>query len=121
MDVDAVSLSKLTPVERAKCMKEGRCFRCRKPGHNARNCRSSGTSSPSPTAPCPHQIRTTQTQVEPSKNPFTPAPKSALEEYVNSLKTSGKSETNILDVLTTCFEEPAEEIAEISTPGALDF
>ena len=35
MDVDAVSLSKLTPVERAKCMKEGRCFRCRKPGHNA--------------------------------------------------------------------------------------
>ena len=26
MDVDAVSLSKLTPVERAKCMKEGRCF-----------------------------------------------------------------------------------------------
>ena len=35
MDIDAVSLSKLTPVERAKCMKEGRCFRCRKPGHNA--------------------------------------------------------------------------------------
>ena len=26
MDVDAISLSKLTPVERAKCMKEGRCF-----------------------------------------------------------------------------------------------
>ena len=26
MDVDAVSLSKLTPVKRAKCMKEGRCF-----------------------------------------------------------------------------------------------
>ena len=47
--------------------------------------------------------------------------KSALDEYVNSLKTSGKSESNILDVLTTCFEEPAEEIAEISTPRALDF
>ena len=121
MDVDAVSLSKLILVERAKCMKEGRCFRCRKPGHNTRNCRSSGTSSPSPTVPHPHQIRTTQTQVEPSKNPFTPAPKSALDEYINSLKTSGKNESNILDVLTTCFEEPAEEIAEISTPGALDF
>ena len=121
MDVDAVSLSKLTPVEHAKCMKEGRCFRCRKTGHNARNCRSSGTLPPSPTVPRPHQIRTTQTQAEPSKNPFTPAPKSALDEYVNSLKTSGKSESNILDVLTTCFEEPAEEIAEISTPGALDF
>ena len=35
MNVDAVSLSKLTPVECVKCMKEGRCFRCRKPRHNA--------------------------------------------------------------------------------------
>ena len=122
MDVDAISLSKLTPVECAKCMKEGRCFQCRKPGHNAQNCRSSsGTSSPSPTVPHPHQIRTTVTQAEPSKNLFTLAPKSALDEYVNSLKTSGKSESNILDILTTCFEEPVEEIAEISTPGALDF
>ena len=122
MDIDTISLSKLTPVERAKCMKEGRCFRCRKPRHNARNCRSSsGASSPSPTVPHPHQIRTTLTQAKPSKNPFTTTPKSALDEYVNSLKTSGKSESNILDVLTTCFEEPAKEIAEISTPGALDF
>ena len=77
--------------------------------------------TPSPTAPHPHQIRTAQTKAEPSKNPFTPAPKSALNEYVNSLKTLGKSESNILDVLTTCFEEPTEEIAEIFTPGALDF
>ena len=122
MDVDAISLSKLTPVECTKCMKEGRCFRCRKPGHNARNCcSSSGTVPPSSTSSCPHQIRTTQTQAEPSKNPFKPTPKSALNEYVNSLKTLGKSESNILDILTTCFEEPAEEIAEISTPGALDF
>ena len=121
MDIDAVSLSKLTPVERTKCIKEGRCFRCRQPGHNAQNYRSSGTSSPSPTVPRPHQIRTTQTQAESSKNPFIPTPKSALDEYVNSLKTSGKSKSNILDILTTCFEEPAEEIAEISTPGALDF
>ena len=62
-----------------------------------------------------------QTQAEPSKNPFAPTPKSALDEYVNSLKTSGKSESNILNVLTTCFEEPREEIAEISTPRAMDF
>ena len=91
MDVDAASLSKLTPVERTKYMKEGRCFQCRKPGHNARNCHSSsGTSPPSSTSPRPHQIRTTQTQAKPSKNPFTPVPKSALDEYVNSLKTSEK-------------------------------
>ena len=29
MDVHTVTLSKLTPVEQAKCMKEGQCFRCR--------------------------------------------------------------------------------------------
>ena len=34
MDVDTISLSKLTPVERAKCIKEGQCFRYRKTGHN---------------------------------------------------------------------------------------
>ena len=28
MEVDAVRLKKLSPQERAKCMKEGRCFRC---------------------------------------------------------------------------------------------
>ena len=28
MDVDAVTLSKLTPTERAKCIREGRCFCC---------------------------------------------------------------------------------------------
>ena len=77
--------------------------------------------APSSTSPHPHQVRTTLTQAKPSKNPFISAPKSALNEYVNSLKTSGKSESNILDVLTTCFEEPVEEIAGISTPGALDF
>ena len=92
MDVDAISLSKLTPAEHAKCMKEGRCFRCRKPRHNARNCHSSsGTSPPSSTSPRPHQIRTTQTQAKPSNNLFIPAPKSALDEYVNLLKTSGKA------------------------------
>ena len=48
-------------------------------------------------------------------------PHCALDEYVNMLKTSGKSEANILEVLTTCYEEPSEEISEISTSGALDF
>ena len=38
MEVDAITLSKLTPVKQAKCMKEGQCFRCQKLGHNAQNC-----------------------------------------------------------------------------------
>ncbi|KAF8548667.1 hypothetical protein OG21DRAFT_1369393, partial [Imleria badia] len=33
MDVDAVTLTKLTPAERARCICENRCFRCRKEGH----------------------------------------------------------------------------------------
>ena len=32
MDIDAISLSKLTPTERARCIKEGLCFHCRKKG-----------------------------------------------------------------------------------------
>ena len=118
MDVDAVTLSKLTPVERAKCIKEGRYFRCRKTGHNVWNCHTSPTSQGLPSPSHPQQIRTTHTQPEPPRNPFTPAPHSALDEYVNSLKTMGKRESNILEVLTTCYEEPTEEITEISTPGA---
>ena len=38
MEIDAVRLKKLSPQERAKCMREGRCFRCRKTGHDAKNC-----------------------------------------------------------------------------------
>ena len=121
MGVDAVTLSKLTPVEQAKYIKEGRCFRCRKTGHNARNCHTPSPLQSLPSSPRLQQVRVTQTQPEPSRNPFIPPFRSALNEYVNLLKTSGKSKSNILEVLTTCFEESTEEIAEISTPEAMDF
>ena len=91
MDVDTITLSKLTPVEQAKCIKEGQCFRCRKTGHNTRNCHTSSPSQGSPSFPCSQRIRVTHTQPELYKNPFTPPPCSALDEYVNSLKTSGKA------------------------------
>ena len=38
MDIDSVKLSKLTPEERKKCVKETFCFHCRKKGHMASNC-----------------------------------------------------------------------------------
>jgi hypothetical protein len=42
MDVDKrqnrTAPAKLTPTEREKCFKEGRCFACREKGHNATNC-----------------------------------------------------------------------------------
>ena len=41
MEVDFVKLKKLIPPEYAKCMREEHCFKCRKVGHDAKNCRSS--------------------------------------------------------------------------------
>ena len=38
MDIGNIQLKKLTPAEREKCMKEGRCLRCREKGHLARDC-----------------------------------------------------------------------------------
>ena len=105
-------------------MREGWCFRCRKMGHNAQNCRVTFPTTSS-TSPHPQQIRTTE--IAPlkseSKNPFITATPthSVLDEYVNTLKTSGKEDKEILEVLKTCNEEPAAEVAEISTPGITDF
>ena len=48
MEVDAVRLKKLSPQEHAKCMREGRCFQCRKTGHDARNCRTKTNPTPGP-------------------------------------------------------------------------
>ena len=38
MEIGNIRLKKLTPAEREQCRKEGRCFRCRRKGHNAINC-----------------------------------------------------------------------------------
>jgi hypothetical protein len=111
MDVDTVTLSKLTPTERAKCIKEGRCFRCRKPGHNTTNCNSS-RNSPRFT-PRPQIIRSTETQAPSTSTP--PNTLSPIEAYINSLKTQGKNDDEILQVLQMCYEEPKEEIAHVST------
>ena len=109
MDVDGITLSKLTPAERAKCICEGKCFRCRLPGHNASQCKKDRT-------PCPQHIRTAKTDPSPSTSPpvNTKAP-SSIDVFVNSLKTQGKDEAEILQVLQMCFEEPKEEIAVVST------
>ena len=40
MDID-----RLTTEERVKMMKEGKCFRCRRTGHLARDCPGTGSST----------------------------------------------------------------------------
>ena len=42
----------------------------------------------------------------------TPSP---IEAYVNTLKTQGKNEMEILQVLQMCYKEPKEEISVVST------
>ena len=38
MEVDAIKTGGLSDEEKAKLLKEGRCFRCKKVGHMSRNC-----------------------------------------------------------------------------------
>ena len=112
MDIDAISLSKLTPTERAKCIREGLCFHCRKKGHSTNKCNNT-QNTPTGAYPRLQTIRSTET-----KAPTVPAPAkgpSPIETYVNSLKTQGKNETEILQVLQMCYEEPKEEISVVST------
>ena len=62
-----IKLNKLTPEERTRLLKEGRCFRCREKGHNAVNC-SGGQQAP-------RQIRTTDTApVATTSTTAAPAP-----------------------------------------------
>ena len=63
--------------------------------------------------PHPQTIRSTET-----KTPTTPPPAktpSPIKAYVNSLKAQGKNETEILQALQMCYEEPKEEISVVST------
>ena len=112
MEVNFVKLKKLTAQEQAKCMREGHCFKCRKVGHNARNCRSSGQPQQNPGNP-----QTTQ-QIHHTKSaPVTPAPvekttTSAFSIYAHSI---GKSEDELLQTLRMCYKETDKEVRIAST------
>ncbi|KAI5118690.1 hypothetical protein M0805_003348 [Coniferiporia weirii] len=84
---------RLTPEERDKCFKEGRCLACREKGHNSRDCPKFPTSST-------RTIRTTEqtTEIAPpaptlEANPPTPNDV-ALQicQLINSLKDEEKEE-----------------------------
>ena len=118
MDIDNISLSKLTPIKCAKCIREGRCFYCRKTGHNATTCQTPHPNNTSTITPHPQNICQTETTFSSQEIPASPCSK--LDEYINSLKTSGKSNNEIFSTLKMCYEQPLEEIASIAlTPGIL--
>ena len=109
MEIDAVRLKKLSPQERAKCMREGRCFRCRKMGHDARNCRTKMNSTPGPSCPPQQILHTEETPVTP---PATKPKSSPFADYAQSL---GKTEEELLQTLKLCYEDQEEEVKAAET------
>ncbi|KAI5115090.1 hypothetical protein M0805_006738, partial [Coniferiporia weirii] len=84
---------RLTPEERDKCFKEGRCLACREKGHNSRDCPKFPTSST-------RTIRTTE-QTEETEPPISapiespPTPNNValqIRQLINSLKDEEKEE-----------------------------
>ncbi|KAF8548978.1 hypothetical protein OG21DRAFT_1488921 [Imleria badia] len=96
MDVDAITLIKLTPAECARCIK---------------------TSS----SPRPQSIRCTDVTTNTPAVPPTPATLSAIDIYVQTLTTQGKSEAEVLQTLKMCYEEPTEEVAITTIEEVSDF
>ncbi|KAI5117849.1 hypothetical protein M0805_001280 [Coniferiporia weirii] len=84
---------RLTPEERDKCFKEGRCLACREKGHNSRDCTKFPTSNT-------RTIRTTEQTTEtespiptPEANPPTPNDVALqIRQLINSLKDEEKEE-----------------------------
>ena len=109
MEVDAVRLKKLTPQERAKCMREGRCFKCRKIGHDARNCRTKTDITSKPPHPSQQVLHTEETPVP---TPSTKPKPSPFADYAQSL---GKSEEELLQTLKLCYEEQDKEVKVAET------
>ena len=110
MDVDLVKLKKLTLQEYAKCMREGRCFKCRKTGHNAKNCRSKMTVTVGLSHP-PQQIL--HTEETPTTSPSNSRPKSS--PFANYTRSLGKTKDGLLQTLKLCYEEQEEEVKAAET------
>ena len=115
MEVDTVRLKKLSPQERAKCMREGRCFRCRKTGHDARNCRTKTNPTPGPSRPPQQVLHTEETPVSTS---ITKPKSSPFADYARSL---GKMEEELLQTLKLCYEEEEEVKAAETFEELQDF
>ena len=109
MEVDVVRLKKLTPQERTKCMREGRYFKCRKVGHDAKNCQTKMDTPSNP--PCPSQ-QILHTEATPVPAPPTKPKSSPFAEYTQSL---GKLEEELLQTLKLCYEEQDEEVKAAET------
>ena len=90
-------------------MREGRCFKCRKVGHDAKNCRTKPDAASNPPRPLQQILHTEETLVS---TPPTKPKSSLFTEYAQSL---GKSEEELLQTLKLCYEEQDEEVKAAKT------
>ncbi|KAI5115999.1 hypothetical protein M0805_004878 [Coniferiporia weirii] len=84
---------RLTPEERKKCFKEGRCLACREKGHNSRDCTKFPTSN-TRTIQTTEQTTNEETPSQPTE-PQTPTPNDVtlqIRQLINSLKDEEKEE-----------------------------
>ena len=109
MEVNSVRLKKLSPQERAKCMREGRCFKCWKISHNAKNCRTKANPTPSPSRPPQQVLHTEQTSVTP------PIDKPKSSPFANYARSLGRTEEELLQTLKLCYEDKDEEVKAAET------
>ena len=89
MDVDSVCLRKLSPADRAHCMREGLCFRCRKKGHSANECQSSQTLGKPKGNNHPQQIQNMETSSPSTPTTATITPITPINTYIQNLTTKG--------------------------------
>ena len=115
MDVDAVRLKKLSPVDHARCIREGLCFHCRKKGHSANECRSTQTSGKPKGNNRPQMVRNTETTTPSSSTTSIIAPATPIDLFIQNLTTKGKSPEDILQTLKICYEEDEENVAAATT------
>ncbi|KAI5119370.1 hypothetical protein M0805_001046 [Coniferiporia weirii] len=84
---------RLTPEEREKCFKEGRCLACREKGHNSHDCTKFPTNN-TKTIRTTEQTTETETPTQtPEVNPPTPNDVALqIRQLINSLKDEEKEE-----------------------------
>ena len=112
MDVDTIHLKKLSPADRARCMREGLCFRCRKKGHSANECRSTQTAGKPKGNSHPQMVRNTETTTLATPVIATTTP---IDLFIQNLTTKGKSPEDILQTLKICYEDDEENMAATTT------
>ncbi|KAI5114775.1 hypothetical protein M0805_000008, partial [Coniferiporia weirii] len=82
---------RLTPEERDKCFKEGRCLACREKGHNSRDCPKFPTSNTRTIRTAEQTTETEPPTPTPVENPPTPNDVALqIRQLINSLKDEEK-------------------------------